>query len=252
MKNLTLFEIEKYLVRNNSTLARFAGMPYPDDDSLSSISNCLIHEELSYDVTNLQDELHSLLTSLTNEQRLVFDDIMKTVEGNEGGVFFVYSYGGTGKTFLWKTLSAAIRSKAEIVLNVASSGIASLLLSGGRTAHSRFHIPFNLTEDSVFQIKPQSDVANLLKETKLIIWDEASMVHKHAFEALDRTMKDIFNSGTSVNSDIPFRGKVIVFGGDFRQILPVVPNGDLVNLMEKVYENSSKLLHSQKANHDLF
>ncbi|KAD5317604.1 hypothetical protein E3N88_17550 [Mikania micrantha] len=51
------------------------------------------------------------------------------------------------------------------------------------------------------------------------------MVHKHAFEALDRTMKDIFNSGTSVNSDIPFGGKVIVFGGDFRQILPVVPNG---------------------------
>ncbi|KAI3827208.1 hypothetical protein L1987_01280 [Smallanthus sonchifolius] len=110
------------------------------------------------------------------------------------------------KTFLWKTLSSAIRCKGEIVLNVASSGIASLLLSGGRTAHSRFHIPLNLNEDSLCHIKSNSDVANLLKETKLIIWDEAPMVHKHAFEALDRTMKDIFNSDTSMDSEMSFGG----------------------------------------------
>ncbi|XP_022008216.1 ATP-dependent DNA helicase PIF1-like [Helianthus annuus] len=51
------------------------------------------------------------------------------------------------------------------------------------------------------------------------------MVHKHAFEALDRTMTDVFSEGRSIRSDIPFGGKVIVFGGDFRQILPVIPNG---------------------------
>ncbi|XP_035845744.1 uncharacterized protein LOC118492079 [Helianthus annuus] len=129
------------------------------------------------------------------------------------------------KTFLWKTLAAAIRSKGQIVLNVASSGIASLLLSRGRTAHSRFKIPINLTEDSMCFIKPNDDVANLLKESKLIIWDEAPMVHKHAFEALDRTMKDILSSSTNNSSELPFGGKVIVFGGDFRQILPVIPNG---------------------------
>ncbi|XP_076898784.1 uncharacterized protein LOC143552452 [Bidens hawaiensis] len=67
----------------------------------------------------------------------------------ESGVFFVYGHGGTGKTYLWKTLSASIRSKGDVVLNVASSGIASLLLEGGRTAHSRFLIPINLTEDSI-------------------------------------------------------------------------------------------------------
>ncbi|XP_021995696.2 ATP-dependent DNA helicase pif1-like [Helianthus annuus] len=162
---------------------------------------------------------------LTDEQRSVFEEIMAAVNGDNGGIFFLYGYGGTGKTFLWKTLSAAIRSKGQIVLNVASSGIASLLLDGGRTAHSRFHIPLNLTEDSVCNIKPESDVSKLLHETKLIIWDEAPMVHKHAFEALDRTMNDVFNIDPSLNSDIRFGGKVIVFGGDFRQILPVVPNG---------------------------
>ncbi|KAI3812851.1 hypothetical protein L1987_17564 [Smallanthus sonchifolius] len=225
IQNPTLCEIEKYLLRNNSSLQRFSSMPYPNHDSVSSLNNRLVSEELSYDITNLGNELNKLIDSLTNEQRFAFDEIMRAVEDNRGGVYFVYGYGGTGKSFLWKTLSSAIRCKGEIVLSVASSGIVSLLLSGGRTAHSRFHIPLNLNEDSLCHIKPGSDVANLLKETKLNIWDEAPMVHKHAFEALDRTMKDIFSSDTSMNSEIPFGGKVIVFGGDFRQILLVVPNG---------------------------
>ncbi|XP_022015090.1 ATP-dependent DNA helicase PIF1-like [Helianthus annuus] len=38
-------------------------------------------------------------------------------------------------------------------------------------------------------------------------------------------MTDVFSEGRSIRSDIPFGGKVIVFGGDFRQILPVIPNG---------------------------
>ncbi|XP_076898135.1 uncharacterized protein LOC143551628 [Bidens hawaiensis] len=191
IKNLTLCEIEKYLLRNNSSLRRFQTMPYPDHDSIASSNNRLIVDELSYDTITLQNESHSLISSLTDEQRKVFDEIMNAVEANKGGVFFLYGYGGTGKTFLWKTLSVAIRSKGQIVLNVASSGIASLMLSEGRTAHSRFHIPINLNEDSTCSIKPGSDDAHLLKETKLIIWDEAPMIHKHAFEALDRTMMDV-------------------------------------------------------------
>ncbi|XP_024990726.1 uncharacterized protein LOC112525013 [Cynara cardunculus var. scolymus] len=58
------------------------------------------------------------------------------------------------------------------------------------------------------------------------------MVHKHAFEALDRSMNDIFNTRRSGDSHILFGGKVIIFGGDFRQILPVIPNAgrqDIVN-----------------------
>ncbi|XP_035835715.1 uncharacterized protein LOC110897674 [Helianthus annuus] len=225
LKNYALCEIEKFLLRNYSSLRRFQTMPFPNMSSSGSSDSRLIYEERAYDTTHLGNLYDSQLTMLTDEQRSVFEEIMAAVNGDNGGIFFLYGYGGTGKTFLWKTLSAAIRSKGQIVLNVASSGIASLLLDGGRTAHSRFNIPLNLTEDSVCNIKPESDVSKLLHETKLIIWDEAPMVHKHAFEALDRTMNDVFNIDPSLNSDIWFGGKVIVFGGDFRQILPVVPNG---------------------------
>ncbi|XP_022003820.2 uncharacterized protein LOC110901291 [Helianthus annuus] len=251
IKNLALLEIEKFLLRNNSSLRNYTTMPYPDDESISSANNRLINEELSYDQSTLENELNTMLIALTDEQRHVFDDIMEAVRRNKGGVFFLYGYGGTGKTFLWKTLSAAIRSKGEIVLNVASSGIASLLLSGGRTAHSRFAIPLNLNEDSLCRIKHGTDIAHLLQKTQLIIWDEAPMIHKHAFEALDRSLKDILSDDSSNNIDLPFGGKVIVFGGDFRQILPVVPNGsrqDIVNasLSSSYIWNKCKLLKLTK------
>ncbi|XP_023728646.1 uncharacterized protein LOC111876343 [Lactuca sativa] len=206
-------------------------MPYPDVDYVSSSNNRLITEELDYNIPNLKNEFDRLIVALTNEQRDIFLNIMNAVKHNKGGVFFVYGYGGIGKPFLWKTISIAIRAQGLIVLNVSSSGIASLLLTGGRTTHSRFIIPINLTEDSFCRINPKSDLANLVRKTSLIIWDEAPMVDKHSFEALDRTLKDILKCIYPTNSNIPFGGKMIVFGGDFRQILPVVPGGSRENIV---------------------
>ncbi|XP_016207547.1 uncharacterized protein LOC107648031 [Arachis ipaensis] len=51
----------------------------------------------------------------------------------EKGFFFVYGYGGTEKIFLWNLISAEIHLRGDIVLNIASSSIASLLLPNGRT-----------------------------------------------------------------------------------------------------------------------
>ncbi|CAH9093247.1 unnamed protein product, partial [Cuscuta europaea] len=61
--------------------------------------------------------------------------------------------------------------------------------------------------------------------TKLIIWDEAPMINKYCYEALDRTMRDILRHSYGCDGSKPFGGKTIVFGGDFRQILPVIPKG---------------------------
>jgi len=155
---------------------------------------------------------------LTLEQRGVYNEITEAVFNNLGGVFFVYGFGGTGKTFIWKTLSVAIRCRGQIVLNVASSGIASLLLEGGRTAHSRFGIPLNPDEFSVCKIKPKSDLANLVKEASLVIWDEAPMMSRFCFEALDKSFSDIIKN----TDNTVFGGKVVVFGGDFRQVFPVI------------------------------
>jgi len=108
------------------------------------------------------------------------------------------------------------------VLNVASSIIASLLLPGGKTTHSRFYIPILINEDSTCNIAQGSHRARLLFETKLIIWDEASMMNRMCFQAFDRTLRDLMRPVHEKNSKKPFGGKVVVLGGDFRQILPVV------------------------------
>lgn len=144
-------------------------------------------------------------------------------------------------------ISAAIRSKGDIVLNVASSGIASLLLPGGRTAHSRFGIPINPDEFSTCNMTPGSDLANLVKESSLIIWDEAPMMSKHCFESLDRSLADIMGY-TGIK---PFGGKVIVFGGDFRQILPVIHGAGRTEIVMASLNSSSlwkhcKVLHLTK------
>ena len=57
----------------------------------------------------------------------------------------------------------------------------------------------------------------MIRMAKLIIWDEALMAKKYAIEAVDRTLQDIMGNKE------PFGGKVVVLGGDFRQVLPVVP-----------------------------
>ncbi|XP_057248262.1 uncharacterized protein LOC125493694 [Beta vulgaris subsp. vulgaris] len=139
-----------------------------------------------------------------------------------------------------------IIKKGEIVLPVASSGIASLLLPRGRTAHSRFGIPLNVNENSTCAgIRPGSELADLLIKTKLIIWDEAPMMHKYCFEALDRSLRDIMRSVDRDNLHRPFGGKVVVFGGDLRQILPVVPKGSRQDIVFATV-NSSYLWDSCK------
>lgn len=168
--------------------------------------------------------------------------LSNAVNGKLGGFFFVDGYGGTGKTYLWRALSFRFRSESKVVLNVASSGIASLLLPGGRTAHSLFEIPLVLNESSCCNIKQVSMKAELLQRTSLIIWDEAPMINKWALEALDRTLRDIMRFDCANSMDQPFGGKTTVLGCDFRQILPVIPKGSRADTVHATI-NSSRLWH---------
>jgi hypothetical protein len=111
------------------------------------------------------------------------------------------------------------------VLVVASSRIASLLFLGGRTAHSRFKIPIDLHDESTCNITQQMKVAELVHKADLIIWDEALMMHRRAFESVDRTLRDLMQLDDAHTIEKIFGEKTMVLGGDFRQILLVVSKG---------------------------
>ncbi|CAN7029135.1 unnamed protein product, partial [Brassica rapa subsp. trilocularis] len=178
IKNYALLEIEKLLRLNGVSLSKFEGMPRPVDTATDTRTNILLMDEQSYNHDEQRKIHQELLPKLTDEQASVYQEILDAVIHEKGGVFFVYGFGGTGKTYLWNILSAAVRSKGLIVLNAASSGIASLLLPGGRTAHSRFGIPINPNDFTTCSMETGSDLAEVIRQAKLIIWDEAPMMSK--------------------------------------------------------------------------
>ncbi|KAG6695627.1 hypothetical protein I3842_09G107500 [Carya illinoinensis] len=153
--------------------------------------------------------------ALNSKQRHVYNSVLEKVFSNEAATFFVDGPAGTGKTFLYKALLAAVRSRKLVALVIASSGVAASILPGGRTAHSRFKIPLDTDEHSICCVNKQSAIAKLLRVVMLIIWDEAPMSRKQHIQALDKMLRDINDS------ELTFGGKVVVFGGDFRQVLPV-------------------------------
>jgi ATP-dependent DNA helicase PIF1 len=204
-----------------------------------------MENELKYDRDEMKRLFDEHICKLNYDQSTAFNEILGVVDDGVGHMFFVDGYGGTGKTFLWKTISYKLRSEGKIVLNVASSGIASILLPGGRTAHSQFSLPLVLAKESCCKIETKSKKAQLLRATSLIIWDEAPMINKYAFEAVNRCLKDIMKEIDAENGDLLFGGKTIVFGGDFRQILPVVPKGSRADIVHATI-NSSFLWRSCK------
>jgi hypothetical protein len=222
LENLCLIEIDKLLMLNGRSLSDYKTMPTPVVEVGTTFQNKLIADELSYDRVELGVLHASLLKQLTEEQHVVYTKIMTSVLSNDGKFYFLYGYGGTRKTFLWRTLSAALREQGKIVVNVASSGIAALLLPNGKTAHSTFCIPLEINAKSTCNIKQDHIRADFLRAASLFIWDEAPMMNRYCFEAFDRTMRDIMGKVHESNRDKPFGGKVVVLGGDFRQILPVV------------------------------
>ena len=64
------------------------------------------------------------------------------------------------------------------------------------------------------------------------------MTHRHCFESLDRSMRDILGQLDSSNSDRMFGGKTMLLGGDFRQVLPVVEGGNRLDTIDASITNS--------------
>lgn len=104
-------------------------------------------------------------TCFINEQHVIYGKTINVVNKQTGGVFFLHGYGGTSKTFVWRTLESALRSKHKILLTIASSGMSSLLLPGGKVAHSNFKIPVPTLENSLCNIEPKDNLVELLRQT---------------------------------------------------------------------------------------
>ena len=139
---------------------------------------------------------------------------------------------------------AEIRSKENIAVAIASSGIAATLLDGGRTAHSALKLPWNIqtNENAICKIKQQSGMAIVLQKCHIIIWKECTMANKQAPEALNRTLKDLRGN------ERLFGEALILLYGDFRQTLPVIQRSTYADEINACLKSSSFLrsIHTLK------
>ena len=85
---------------NGKSLRKFPPMPFPTDFQEIEYYNNFLLEEMAYNNAELGSEHTKLLSSVTDENRRVYNKIIDAVSSNQGGIFFVYGSSGIGKTFL--------------------------------------------------------------------------------------------------------------------------------------------------------
>ena len=93
-------------------------IPEPEGlgDALKKGSNSLVEQELSYDCDDLGKNVETNLPMLTNEQRELYDEVVKSVVNNEGQAFSLDACGGSGKTTTTALIVDSVRSMGKIVL----------------------------------------------------------------------------------------------------------------------------------------
>ncbi|GKD10724.1 DNA helicase [Tanacetum coccineum] len=164
LQGCILYELEAILNGFGKSITKFC-LQAPPQHLLEDLKNKLLVEEKNYKRDLLMKKVIHSVPKLNHDQKKIYDLIINASATNQQELLFVYSYSG-----------------------IASSGIASL--PAGRTAHSRFKLPLELTDESLCHAKKKS--------------------------SLDRTLRDLMNA-----PEILFGGKTVVLGGDFRQTLPV-------------------------------
>lgn len=150
---------------------------------------------------------------------IIMQSIIDTIAHGQSAqnVYYIDGPGGTGKTFLYNVILDVIEHVLKkTYLAVAWTGIAATLLRKGRTVHGTFRLPLQLTETSTAGYHFDTPKALTIKNAVAIIWDEAPMSSKKAINAVDRYLKEL------MQTDRPMGGKIVIFGGDFRQLLPVI------------------------------
>lgn len=228
-----LKEIEKQLIELDKKLDDFKDLPKilsPVEINYGSVLE-INSEEINTCKSNLE--------VLTKEQQAIYDFVENSLHrrnetSEEVQNIFIDGPGGSGKTVLLNTIIVGMLKVGFKVLAVSHSGLAATLLKNGRTACSMFKIPLNIQEGTYppCNFSKNSQLAEFLKTIDCIVWDEAPVSPRFQIECVDRSLKDI------CDSDRLFGNKLVIFAGDFRQTLPVVPHGSRGDILKQTIKYS--------------
>lgn len=219
-----------------------------DDLNIPDLNVLLNEDIINEHISNTDEEEclakgQAMYTKLNPEQKSFVDKILQAVlNGDEiNNCYFISSFGGSGKTFLYNTLYYLARGHGKKISTMALTGIAGTLLPSGQTIHKTFGLPVPIFSDSNSSISNETKQSEDLLSTDLFIIDEAPAAIRYAYEIMDRLLRDL-----TKNEHLPFGGKIIVAGGDFRQTLPIQKNANRPEIISLSMKNSPLWIHFQQ------
>lgn len=147
VRNYALFLLEKILIEMECDLAG-VGPPEVDQHMLLQLNLPLDvgqnNQMAPVDQQIIIQKFNMMENMLTNEQRVVLNQLRNAIESKTPYLSYLDGPGGTGKTFLLNTLLHFCNSNGVPFVAVSASGITALLLLNGRTAHNAFKIPLEV------------------------------------------------------------------------------------------------------------
>jgi len=153
------------------------------------------------------------MENLTDEQRKAYQAVV------DGKSIFLTGPGGTGKSFLLKTLYETIpETTGKHIAITAMTGCAALLIGRfAKTLHSWAGIGLGRDPPSTLaaSIRKSGKVLRRWLGTDILVIDEVSMLTPELLEKLDQVAR------TLRRSPEPMGGLQLVFVGDFYQLPPV-------------------------------
>ena len=211
------------------------GLPAPQRTlAPTSKENAILMAELSYNVEEQTRTARSMIANFNQEQRSFFDAVMVSLSnGNDGKLFCVDAPGGTGKTYLLNGILAAVRADGHIAIATALSAVASKLLTGGTTLHSKLKVPIDVKKESLCNFTSSCGTGKMLQKAKLLIIDEVSMGHRHIYEAIDRSLRTVRGNNKVMG------GLTVILAGDWRQCLPIIEGGGEAQVVGACLKNSA-------------
>ena len=215
--NAALLGVELYVNEFGKSLSEF-GIVLPDAEpsrKRGRENRAASTAETVAAAVVLRDQL---LPMFTSEQHEALAVVVNSIGSNSrSNIFALLASAGVGKTVFANGLAATVRARGGVVVCVAASALAAMLLTQGSTAHSEFHIPIPSNEYTMCSLSFEE--RHRLSRAQLIIWDECSMVHQDVVDTVERSLRDI------CRDQRPFGGKTVLLTGDFKQLLPVVRHG---------------------------
>ncbi|CAF3203630.1 unnamed protein product [Rotaria sp. Silwood2] len=184
----------------------------------------------------------------TYTRLIVYYDILaahRKQSTTAGSCFFVEEPEGTAKIHLYNARCHLLMEDGVHIMPVAWAGIAANSLPDARTVYSHFKLPVPILETSTSSIRPNSKEVEAIRKTEVFIWDEAPMAPSYVLKAVDILLRDIMNINAILGE------KIMVLGGDFRQVLPVIRFANKSELIAASLKSSDlwpyfKVMHLQQ------